>query len=356
MMGTDAPPLRMIGYCRVSTDEQAMSGLGLADQEKRIREMAKPHGWRIVQMIRDEGLSAGTLERAGLYRALGQLAAGRADGLVVAKLDRLTRSTVDFGLLLEWFKDAGKTLVAARPRRRHQHRRRRARRQRHRLRRPVGARRDRRAHPRRARAAPRAGQAHRPARGRRRPGARHADQGHARGRGSRCGRSPTRSTPRASRRCAAPKKWAPSAIQSALGYKRPRKPRGSPSSRRTALMLTQLERQLLRYEGMPARDVARAIGCSVDQVLAGWDALKRRGVMRGGPRTRARRRNSFPSRVRPDDARQPRPGRAANPEIGWTPETEGELVTGRLGTAHGRERGSTRRRPPRRGRRRPIHM
>jgi predicted site-specific integrase-resolvase len=111
MHGTDAPPVRMIGYCRVSTDEQAMSGLGLADQEKRIREMAKPHGWRITQIVRDEGLSAGTLERAGLYRALGQLAAGRADGLVVAKLDRLTRSTVDFGLLLEWFKDAGKTLV-----------------------------------------------------------------------------------------------------------------------------------------------------------------------------------------------------------------------------------------------------
>jgi DNA invertase Pin-like site-specific DNA recombinase len=111
MQGTDAQPLRVIGYCRVSTDEQAMSGLGLADQEKRIREMAKPHGWRITQIVRDEGLSAGTLERPGLYRALGQLAAGRADGLVVAKLDRLTRSTVDFGLLLEWFKDASKTLV-----------------------------------------------------------------------------------------------------------------------------------------------------------------------------------------------------------------------------------------------------
>jgi DNA invertase Pin-like site-specific DNA recombinase len=180
MLGTDAPPARMIGYCRVSTDEQAMSGLGLADQEKRIREMAKPHGWRIVQMIRDEGLSAGTLERAGLYRALGQLAAGRADGLVVAKLDRLTRSTVDFGLLLEWFKDAGKTLVL--------------------LdlgvdtstaggelvanvideRRAVGARRDQRAHPRRARAAPSAGQAHRPARRRRRPGAPRADPRDAR--------------------------------------------------------------------------------------------------------------------------------------------------------------------------------
>jgi DNA invertase Pin-like site-specific DNA recombinase len=108
---TAAAPARVIGYVRVSTDEQAISGLGLADQEHRIREMAKPHGWRIVQMIRDEGLSAGTLERPGLYRALALLAAGRADGLVVAKLDRLTRSTVDFGLLLEWFRDAGRTLV-----------------------------------------------------------------------------------------------------------------------------------------------------------------------------------------------------------------------------------------------------
>jgi DNA invertase Pin-like site-specific DNA recombinase len=102
---------RMIGYARVSTDEQAISGLGLADQELRIREMAKPRGWRLVQMIRDEGLSAGTLERPGLHRALGLLAAGRADGLVVAKLDRLTRSTIDFGLLIEWFKDSGRVLV-----------------------------------------------------------------------------------------------------------------------------------------------------------------------------------------------------------------------------------------------------
>jgi DNA invertase Pin-like site-specific DNA recombinase len=101
----------MIAYCRVSTSEQAISGLGLADQEQRIREMAKPHGWKIVQLIRDEGQSAGNLDRPGLHRALALLAAGRADGLVVAKLDRLTRSTIDFGMLIEWFRDAGRTLV-----------------------------------------------------------------------------------------------------------------------------------------------------------------------------------------------------------------------------------------------------
>jgi DNA invertase Pin-like site-specific DNA recombinase len=103
----------VIGYVRVSTHEQAMSGLGLADQETRIRETirARPD-MRLLQVIRDEGESAGTLERPGLHRALSLLAAGRADGLVVAKLDRLSRSTVDFGLLLEWFRSSDKVLVA----------------------------------------------------------------------------------------------------------------------------------------------------------------------------------------------------------------------------------------------------
>jgi DNA invertase Pin-like site-specific DNA recombinase len=105
-------PSRMIGYVRVSTHEQAMSGLGLADQEREIRRMAAARGWRITQVVRDEGESAGTLARPGLKRALEALAAGRADGLVVAKLDRLSRSTVDFGLLLEWFGNTGKAFVA----------------------------------------------------------------------------------------------------------------------------------------------------------------------------------------------------------------------------------------------------
>lgn len=104
--------MRIIGYCRVSTAEQAASGLGLADQEKRVRETIAARGWKLVQLISDEGESAGTLERPGLHRALSLLAAGRADGLMVAKLDRLSRSTVDFGLLLEWFRGAGRVLVA----------------------------------------------------------------------------------------------------------------------------------------------------------------------------------------------------------------------------------------------------
>lgn len=103
----------MIGYVRVSTAEQAASGLGLADQEKRVREEAKHRGWRLVRIERDEGASGKSLDRPGLKRALEAIAAGRADGLIVAKLDRLSRSVIDFGELLVWFREETRaTLVA----------------------------------------------------------------------------------------------------------------------------------------------------------------------------------------------------------------------------------------------------
>lgn len=103
----------MIGYVRVSTAEQAASALGLADQEKRVREEAKHRGWHLVRVERDEGASGKSLDRPGLRRALEAIAAKRADGLIVAKLDRLSRSVIDFGELLLWFREeADATLVA----------------------------------------------------------------------------------------------------------------------------------------------------------------------------------------------------------------------------------------------------
>lgn len=104
-------PLHLIGYARVSTDEQARYGYGLDAQETRIREHARRAGAELT-IIRDEGISGKTLERPGLMRALERIAAGDADGLIVAKLDRLTRSVIDFAMLLEWFQAAGAQLVA----------------------------------------------------------------------------------------------------------------------------------------------------------------------------------------------------------------------------------------------------
>lgn len=104
--------MRIIAYVRVSTAEQAESGLGLEAQETAIRKSCESRRWEIVELVRDEGESGKSLARPGIRHALERVAAGDADGLVVAKLDRLSRSVVDFGLLLEWFTEAGATLVA----------------------------------------------------------------------------------------------------------------------------------------------------------------------------------------------------------------------------------------------------
>jgi DNA invertase Pin-like site-specific DNA recombinase len=103
--------LKLIGYCRVSTDEQALYGYGLDAQETKLRDYARRTNAEIVVM-RDEGISGKSLERPALMRALSKIATGEADGLVVAKLDRLSRSVIDFVMLLEWFQAAKALLVA----------------------------------------------------------------------------------------------------------------------------------------------------------------------------------------------------------------------------------------------------
>lgn len=90
----------VIGYLRVSTSEQADSGLGLAAQRATIAAEAERRGWSVT-WIADDGYTASNINRPGIARALTALAAHEADALVVAKVDRLARSMVDFvGLML----------------------------------------------------------------------------------------------------------------------------------------------------------------------------------------------------------------------------------------------------------------
>lgn len=102
--------MRVIGYVRVSTQEQAENGYGLGAQLERIREECERRGWTLMSTFADEGASGKSLERPNLQSALAALPS--YDGLVVAKLDRLTRSLADFSQLLNWFEDAGKSLIA----------------------------------------------------------------------------------------------------------------------------------------------------------------------------------------------------------------------------------------------------
>lgn len=70
-------------------------------------------GWSLVSDLYDDGgISGGTLERPALKRLLGDIAEGRIDIVVVYKVDRLTRSLMDFSRLVQAFDAADTSFVS----------------------------------------------------------------------------------------------------------------------------------------------------------------------------------------------------------------------------------------------------
>ena len=108
--GTREPMSRlMFGYTRVSTDEQALSRNGLEAQHQTIATEAAHREWD-VEYFSDEGVS-GKLIAPNLAEVLQLLASGQGDGLVVAKLDRLSRSIVNAANIIESAQAQGWSLV-----------------------------------------------------------------------------------------------------------------------------------------------------------------------------------------------------------------------------------------------------
>lgn len=92
---------RAIAYCRVSTVDQAEHGASLDAQEATLRAEAARRGWD-VEVIREEGKSAKNIKgRPLLMDALDRLDRGKADVLLAVRLDRVSRSVVDFAGLIE---------------------------------------------------------------------------------------------------------------------------------------------------------------------------------------------------------------------------------------------------------------
>jgi DNA invertase Pin-like site-specific DNA recombinase len=102
----------VIGYARVSTSEQRDSGLGIEAQRSAITAEAARRGWDVLEIVEDAGYSAKDLARPGMARVLDLLRSGAAGALVVAKLDRATRSTMDAASLLSRAKSEGWAFVA----------------------------------------------------------------------------------------------------------------------------------------------------------------------------------------------------------------------------------------------------
>jgi DNA invertase Pin-like site-specific DNA recombinase len=102
------PGEAVIGYVTVSSEANRNEADAAVHEIEAACESAQ---WELNEVVTDRESGHG-LERPGLAYALRQIAEGKARGLVVSDLRRLSRSIVDLGALMEWFRDADAGLVA----------------------------------------------------------------------------------------------------------------------------------------------------------------------------------------------------------------------------------------------------
>ena len=98
----------VIGYVTVAADATRAAADGPAHT---IEEACERAGWELDEVVTDRENGHG-LDRPGLSYALERIADGKVRGLVVSDLGRLSRSIVDLGALMGWFRDANAALIA----------------------------------------------------------------------------------------------------------------------------------------------------------------------------------------------------------------------------------------------------
>jgi site-specific DNA recombinase len=109
--------LRCAVYTRKSTEEGLEMEFNSLDAQREACEAyiasQKSEGWvELADRYDDGGFSGGTLERPALRRLLADIEDGRIDVVVVYKIDRLSRSLMDFAKLVEVFDRNGVTFVS----------------------------------------------------------------------------------------------------------------------------------------------------------------------------------------------------------------------------------------------------
>lgn len=103
---------RVVAYVRVSTEQQADAGHSLEAQKRTLALYAELKGLDIVAYEVDAGASASSLERPALQSALVRMVNESLSGLLIVKLDRLTRSMKDLCTLLETYFEEGYNLIS----------------------------------------------------------------------------------------------------------------------------------------------------------------------------------------------------------------------------------------------------
>ncbi|MFC1771361.1 recombinase family protein [Candidatus Margulisiibacteriota bacterium] len=83
-------------YIRVSTDRQAKEGDSLEEQESELKKFCEYRGYQIYKVYIEKGRSGGNTKRPEYQNLLGDVSKGKINAVVVKKLDRLSRSLLDF--------------------------------------------------------------------------------------------------------------------------------------------------------------------------------------------------------------------------------------------------------------------
>lgn len=114
---TAATPIRCAIYTRKSSEEGLEQDFNSLDAQREACAAyiasQRSEGWILSEHQYDDGgLSGETLDRPALQRLFDDIDQGRIDRVVVYKIDRLTRSLLDFAKLIERFEAAGASFVA----------------------------------------------------------------------------------------------------------------------------------------------------------------------------------------------------------------------------------------------------
>jgi DNA invertase Pin-like site-specific DNA recombinase len=104
----------LIAYVRVAPRERVDERPGLEGQRRTLEAAAAERGWELVRVERDVR-SGRTMRRPGLRAALAACREGEAEGIVVARLDRLTYSLPDLAEIVGQAMDAGVSIIALEP-------------------------------------------------------------------------------------------------------------------------------------------------------------------------------------------------------------------------------------------------
>lgn len=98
-----------VGYCRVSTEAQAIEGMSIETQRKRIEEYCKLKQWNLIKIYEDAGISGGTMDRPGIQLLKEELKSDTV--VIITDISRLGRNLYDALQFRNTLKETGSELA-----------------------------------------------------------------------------------------------------------------------------------------------------------------------------------------------------------------------------------------------------